>query len=338
MHTHRTTTTTSKFNEAAWRQEGIELARREHSNVFGVSEWYLRGKQGLGCRAVRDIIEAPGWQGVKFATIKVFGSLARCYPPEFRYLNLSPYHFIEAMSLARSHGLHIAMGLLQRAERDGRNVNWVRIESRRIRNYRELVGRDIIDDLADAIRQGRKWRGILADPPWQWDYAEGKKGATDSYYLPMPFGELAALPVEQVATDDAFCFLWCQAAMLEEGLALLRAWGFKFKTAACWDKLAGGYGTGSYWRMEHEHVLLGVRPKSQGHFDDPNVSSMIRCKRSRKNNSEKPPIVHEMVQRAIRGPYLEMFARKHVAGWDCYGNQLKPLALDDHSAQLLAAD
>ena len=73
----------------------------------------------------------------------------------------------------------------------------------------------------------------------------------------------------------------------------MEAWGYDYKTSAVWDKLAGGYGVGDYWRMEHELLLLGVRPKSQTHSDDDTMSSMIREKRTRQH-SVKPPIVHEM--------------------------------------------
>ena len=148
----------------------------------------------------------------------------------------------------------------------------------------------------------------------------------------MSFAELCALPVTQVATDDAFFFLRSPAAALEEqGMPLLRAWGFRFKTHAVWDKLSGGFGTGAYWRMEHEDLLLGVRPGSPTHFADDAMSSMIRIKRSR-NHSEKPPEFHTMIERAINGPHLELFARQHVAGWDCFGNQLAP------APELVAAD
>jgi N6-adenosine-specific RNA methylase IME4 len=121
------------------------------------------------------------------------------------------------------------------------------------------------------------------------------------------------------------------------GLPLLRAWGFAYKTSACWDKLAGSYGVGSYWRMEHELLLLGVRPKSPTHFNENTLSSMIRVKRTR-NHSEKPEHAHRMMERAIPGPYLELFARKHVHGWTCYGNQLRPFSAVDGEHDLLAAD
>jgi N6-adenosine-specific RNA methylase IME4 len=138
----------------------------------------------------------------------------------------------------------------------------------------------------------------------------------------MSIEELCVLPVEQVAADDALLFLWCPAAGLEEhGLPLLRAWDLSFKTHAVWDKLTGRYGVGSYWRMEHEDLLLGVRPASPSHFIDDTMNSMLRVKRSR-NRSEKQPDAHRIVERPIGGPFLELFGRKHVPGWDVFGNQV----------------
>ena len=150
----------------------------------------------------------------------------------------------------------------------------------------------------------------------------------------MPLDELGALPVPQIAYDDAFLFLWVPPSLLQEcGFALLEAWGFKYKTNITWDKLES-YGRGAYIRTVHEHLLIGVRPQTPTHFLDNDVISMIRERRSRRN-SEKPPIVHELVQRATPGPHLELFARKRVKGWDCWGNQI-PLAPDDDDTQLAA--
>jgi hypothetical protein len=125
----------------------------------------------------------------------------------------------------------VALPLLRQAERENWNENRMRIEVRRIRWFRPIVGPDIVDDLPSLIKQGRKFRGLLGDPPWAWERAGGKKGASTSYYPTMSIEELCALPVAQVATDDAFLFLWCPPAGLEEnGLPLLKAWGFTYKT------------------------------------------------------------------------------------------------------------
>jgi N6-adenosine-specific RNA methylase IME4 len=311
-----------------WRREGIDLAKMHHATVWQISNWYLRGVQSFGPGECRRIVEAPGWQGVKYDTIKVYACVGRRYPEEFRYLNTSPSHYHAARVLP----LEQSMPLLTQAAEENWNLNKLRIAVRRIRWFKELTGGDIIDDLHDAVRDQRKWRSFLVDPPYQWDSAGGFRGATTQHYPTMPMDKLRALLVGMIATEDAFLFQWVPPALLKEGIALLESWGFEYKTNITWDKLTH-FGRGAYVRTVHEHLLVGVRPKTPTHFLDNDMISMIRHRLSRRN-SEKPEIVHEMVQRATPGPYIELFARQRVKGWDCYGNQLAP----DQGDHQLAAD
>lgn len=311
---------------AQWKREGVELAQRHDATVWEIGDWGLRGRQSFGPGECRRIIEAPGWQGVKYDTVKVYMCVARRYPPEFRYLNTSPAHYHSARVLP----LEQSMPLLKRAADENWNVNKLRIAVRHLQWWTEPTGGDIIDDLND-VRDKKKWRGILADPPWQWDSAGGRRGATTGHYLTMPLGELCALPVPPIAYDDAFLFLWVPPSLFVEcGLVLLKAWGFAFKTHIVWDKMTD-YGRGAYVRTVHEDLLIGVRPATPTHFIDNDLTSMIRAPLTRRN-SEKPAIVHEYVQRATNGPYIELFARRRVKGWDCYGNQLEPDEDDDQVA------
>jgi N6-adenosine-specific RNA methylase IME4 len=307
----------------AWKRKGIELAQRHDAAAWEIGEWYLDGQKTLGPGECRRIVESPNWQGVKFDTAKVYASVARRYPPEFRYLNTSPSHYHSARVLP----LEQSIPLLTQAAEENWNLNKLRIAVRRIRWFKKLTGGDVIDDLHEAIRQGRKWRGILADCPWEWDTAGGRRGANTQYYPTMPLDAICALPVAQVAFDDAFLFLWVPPALLKEaGFAVLSAWDFEYKINITWDKLTH-YGRGAYVRTVHEHLLVGVRPKTPTHFIDNDMISMIRHRLSRRH-SEKPAIVHESIQRATPGPYLELFARRRVKGWDTFGNQLEPLEQD----------
>ena len=210
-------------------------------------------------------MESPRWTGIRYSSLKVYASTARRFPPKLRRLNIDFSLFQQARSLP----IDQAMALLKRAEREGWNENRMRIEARRARWFQPVVGPDVVDDVAHLIVHGCRFRGILADPPWPWERAGGAAGASTSYYPTMPIEELCALPVAQVANDEAFLMLWCPPAGLEEhGLPLLRAWGFSYKTSACWDKMTGGFGVGAYWRMEHELLLLGVRANSPTRFCD----------------------------------------------------------------------
>lgn len=39
-------------------------------------------------------------------------------------------------------------------------------------------------------------------------------------------------------------------------------------------------------------------------------------------HSEKPAEAHARIERLVAGPYLELFARRPVRGWDAWGNQV----------------
>jgi N6-adenosine-specific RNA methylase IME4 len=145
---------------------------------------------------------------------------------------------------------------------------------------------------------------------------------------------IARLPIPQVTRPDAYLFMWSTGVMLEHAIAIMRGWGLPYKTHAVWDKLYG-LGHGYYFRMCHEVLLLGLAPDAPHHFEDSSIESMLRVKATRQQHSRKPTMVHDIVRRACgNGPFLKLFARKHVPGWDCFGNQLAPRDDDDQ----LAAD
>ena len=188
----------------------------------------------------------------------------------------------------------------------------------------DVNGSDIISDLAREVADGKRYRGIYADVPWRAWPTQGKSGAPDRYYASLELEEIEALRVGEVATDDATLFLWVPQSMLEEGFAVMRAWGFEYaRTGAVWDK-TDGFGNGYSFRMRHEHLLVGRRPAAPRHFEDRSISSVIHAPRGQ--HSEKPPEVHDIIQRALggRGPFLELFGRRRVPGWKVLGDQLPP--------------
>ena len=210
--------------------------------------------------------------------------------------------------------------MLGRAINGRWTINRLRIEKKRATGYRRpLTDGDVVDDLATLIGDGRKFRAILADPPWQIYRTVGKRGASDPYYPPMTVTEIAALPVPKGATDATFLFLWCPAALLKDALDVMEARGCAYKTNALLEK-DKEFGAGFYYRMQHNHFMLGVRSKTPGHFRDKAISSVINAPRG--EHSEKPPKVHSLIARACAGPYLELFDRRHVPGWTVIGSQL----------------
>lgn len=145
--------------------------------------------------------------------------------------------------------------------------------------------------------------------------------------------QLAELPVEDLVADDAHLYLWVTVPRLfgerddKKGFGpfqILQAWGFRYVTMLTWHK-TGAPGMGSYYRIDTEHCLFGVR----GHAPIPpskRLRNVIVGPRGR--HSEKPKRLFEIAEAVSPAPRLELFARARRVGWDAWGDQLSP-AHDD---------
>src|ERR1700743_2135495 len=87
----------------------------------------------------------------------------------------------------------------------------------------------------DLLRfaEGRRFKTILADPPWQFTNKTGKVAPEHkrlSRYDTMKLAEISALPIPEIAAATSHLYLWCPNAMLPDGLAVMKAWGFTYKS------------------------------------------------------------------------------------------------------------
>lgn len=171
-----------------------------------------------------------------------------------------------------------------------------------------------------------KYQTIVADPPWAYDRDGGGRGVLRHYDTMQP-DEIRALPVADMADDDAHLYLWVTNLKLVEARAfdIVEAWGFRFVTMLTWHKL-GAPGMGWYFRGDTEHVLFGVKGKL-GIPTGVRVSNHFAA--SRTGHSAKPDRFYEIVERVSPGPRLELFARRRRYGWDVWGDQ----APDEQASQ-----
>lgn len=172
--------------------------------------------------------------------------------------------------------------------------------------------------LTKLIEAGRKFRTIYADPPWEYDKTVGR-GAANHHYRTMSLKAICAEPVAQLVEREAHLHLWTTNGFLREAFEVMEAWGFRYKSCFIWVKPQ--LGTGNYWRVSHEFLLLGIR----GGLPFGN-----RCQRSwleaaRTEHSRKPGIVRCLIEKVSPGPYLELFGREeiHEPAWTVYGNQVE---------------
>src|SRR5437870_6084261 len=182
-------------------------------------------------------------------------------------------------------------------------------------------------DLLDFIGK-RRFATILADPPWQFINKTGKVAPEHrrlSRYDTMTLGEIMALPVEELATPTAHLYLWCPNALLPEGLAVMKGWGFTYKSNIVWHKIrkdggSDGRGVGFYFRNVTEILLFGVRGKN-ARTEAPGRSQINFMASRKREHSRKPDEQYELIESCSKGPYLELFARGTRPGWFYWGNE-----------------
>jgi N6-adenosine-specific RNA methylase IME4 len=164
----------------------------------------------------------------------------------------------------------------------------------------------------------RRYPVILADPPWRYEHSKTESRAVENQYPTLSLDELCALPVARVALDDCALFLWGTSPKLAEAMRVIESWGFVYRTCAVWvkDKIGMGY----FFRQRHELLLVATRGSPPVPAPDVRPDSVIEAPRGA--HSEKPAVVHELIERMYPGvPRLELFARGKRDGWEGWGNE-----------------
>lgn len=160
----------------------------------------------------------------------------------------------------------------------------------------------------------KKYRTILADPPWQINQrGKNSNRSAEHHYELMPLDRIKAMPVADLCEDNAHLYLWCPNGLLPEALEVVKAWGFIFRSPIYWIKPR--LGLGNYIRNASEALLFATRGKAPVKFHaQPNW--MFCCQQE---HSHKPEEQFPIISRLSDGPYLELFARRRQPGWDCWG-------------------
>lgn len=189
---------------------------------------------------------------------------------------------------------------------------------------------EAMDPASDLARHaaGRKFRTVLADPPWRFANRTGKVAPEHrrlSRYQTMSTEEIGALPVAGLALEPAHLYLWVPNALLPEGLNVLRSWGFEYKANIVWHKVrkdggSDGRGVGFYFRNVTELLLFGVRGRN-ARTEAPGRSQVNYMSSRKREHSRKPDEQYRLIENCSRGPYLELFARGTRPGWTYWGTQ-----------------
>lgn len=150
-----------------------------------------------------------------------------------------------------------------------------------------------------------------------------KRGA-DRHYPLMHTEEIIALKsmVEGISADNAHLYLWSTNNHLIDAFKVMQEWGFRYVTMITWVK--DRQGLGQYFRGLSEHCLFGVKGrlpyKVVGGKRQQGLTAFLAPKG---RHSQKPEEMRRMIEKVSYPPFIELFARERVEGWDAWGNEVQ---------------
>jgi len=168
----------------------------------------------------------------------------------------------------------------------------------------------------------KKYNIIYADPPWK--YKRDGNHSAASVYDVMELEDIKNLNVKSISEDQSHLYLWVTNPFLQEGLDVCQAWGFEYKTLITWIKTykdgTPEMGMGYYFRSCTEHIIFGVKGKMK--CLNKNTRNMFKEINPRLH-SQKPAMIRDLIVECSGDlPRIELFARRKVEGWDCWGNEV----------------
>ena len=175
-----------------------------------------------------------------------------------------------------------------------------------------------------------KFGAILADPPWEFKNKTGKiapQHKKTARYKTLSLEDIKSLPVERVSSKRSHLYLWVPNALIKEGLEVMDAWGFKYKTNLIWRKIRkdggpDGRGVGFYFRNTTEIILFGVKGKNV-RTRKPGRTQVNVIETRKREHSRKPDELYKIIEKCSWGPFLELFARGKRKNWTSWGDQSK---------------
>lgn len=195
---------------------------------------------------------------------------------------------------------------------------------------------------------------IIADPPWGFEDSLKKmknnvKRSAISQYRTMTTAQVAALPVKNIVDPEGCVLaLWVPGSMLQDGLDVAKAWGFKMKQIFVWVKLKKDYksvsdwntstrvGMGRLFRQSHEIALICTSGKSvYKHLKNKGQRSVAFDLNA--GHSIKPDQLHRRLE--LMFPTVEraeLFARRTQVGWHTLGDGIDGKNIDVAIQELAA--
>jgi len=186
----------------------------------------------------------------------------------------------------------------------------------------------------------KKYQVIYADPAWQYGskelYGDKTKGSKkrenrfrtiERIYTTMAIPQIKELKVKEITDKNCACFMWVTDSHLKEGIEVMEAWGFKYKTIAfVWLKKTSTGKTvlnfAPHTLKSTEICLLGIKGSMKDFKKSNNVRQLIEAERT--EHSKKPNEARLRIKELYpNAEMIELFAREVTDGWDVWGNEVE---------------
>lgn len=210
-----------------------------------------------------------------------------------------------------------------------------------------------------------KFNVFDVDPPWPFSdsltMSSTKRGAAANYQI-LSIEDIKNLEIKEISEDDAVLALWCPSSLLQEGLDVMKSWGFRQTQTHVWVKIKINpfkdiiknickelknrdpevniivflknklelfnfndilaFGMGRLFRGCHEICLIGVKGKIYNLLENKSQRSVHFYPVTK--HSEKPELLQDMLEKMFpKGKFCELFSRRDRKGWNCSGNENK---------------
>jgi len=165
---------------------------------------------------------------------------------------------------------------------------------------------------------------LYADPPWSFsntgfDQSAAQQYSTLSLEEIRNYTDKKGKTIRKLANEkQSVLFLWVPAALIAEGLEVIKGWGFIYKSQMVWKK---DKSPGMGWWVKSKHELLFIASKGEGLHPAIMYDSVFEAPVTK--HSRKPEKVYEMIESMYTGPYIELFAREERDGWNSWGNEIE---------------
>lgn len=193
--------------------------------------------------------------------------------------------------------------------------------------YAVLEASVILERAGMGVLRVRFYGTILIDPPWRFN-DRGNRVSPEHQkvwrYRTMAIDEILDLPVDLLAAKKAHLYLWVPNTLIDEGIRVVRAWGFSYKTKVEWVKVnrngtVDRSGMGWYFRSATEPLLFATKGKLRTGKAARSLPNVILA--PRRGHSRKPDEAWALIEQVSPGPYLELFARYPRKGWTQWGDE-----------------